>query len=62
MTTYEKTFAEISDMNPTHLETLAIEIHYTLNSLTLEDFKEVARMGEQMGAEALAEYHNAMVC
>ena len=61
MTVYEGIFAKISQMNPTHLETLAVAVLSTLDGLPMRAFQEIADLAQEHGAEWLAEFHADMV-
>lgn len=60
MTPYEAAIARYTDMNPTHVETLMLEHHRTLDALPSETFERFARMAEAMGAERLQRFHEAV--
>ena len=60
MTRYEAAFQRAApDLNPTHLETLALRMHRTLCHLDAAGFREIADTGRRMGAGALAHLHHA---
>ena len=62
MNAYQKMLADLApDMNPLHMETLAIAIGSTLNGMPHAFFADVAKLARQMGAERLAEFHAAEV-
>lgn len=47
------------DMNPLHMETLAIAIGSTLNGMPGAFFDDVAAIARRMGADRLADFHRA---
>lgn len=58
---YEKIFSEISDLNPTHLETLALKIHPTLNGISRARLIQIARFAETKGSVWLKTLHDSAV-
>lgn len=61
MTTYEAALhRHAPELNPTHLESLALGLHSTLNHLPDEAFREIAELARRMGPERLAEFHRGM--
>jgi hypothetical protein len=61
LTVYQRILAEFSDLNPLHLETLAYAVGSTLNGMPREFFRDIADLGEKMGAERLAEFHERSI-
>lgn len=45
------------ELNPLHMETLAISIGSTLNGMPGEFFDEIAALSRRMGPQRLAEWH-----
>jgi hypothetical protein len=61
MTCYEAILhRHAPEMNATHMETLALALHSTLNGLPDEAFREIAELARRMGADRLAEFHREM--
>jgi hypothetical protein len=61
MTCYETILRRHApEMNATHMESLAIGLHSTLNSLPDEAFREIAELARRMGADRLAAFHRGM--
>lgn len=61
-TIYQQALAKRApELNPLHMETLAISIGSTLNGMPPAFFDEIAALARQMGAERLADWHNREV-
>lgn len=61
MTHYQKVLHDIApDLDPLHMESLALAVGSTLNGMPKEFFADVANLARRMGAEKLAALHAGM--
>ena len=49
------------EMNPLHMESLALAVGSTLNGMPHEFFEDVAALARRMGADRLAQVHEGMI-
>lgn len=62
-TVYQRSLADRApELDPLHMETLAISIGSTLNGMPPAFFDEVAALARRMGPQALADWHRAETC
>ena len=58
MTPHQATFARLApELNPAHVENLAIMAGSTLDGMPREFFATIAALARKMGAERLQEWH-----
>ena len=58
MTPHQATFARLApELNPAHVENLAIIAGYTLDGMPREFFTAIVSLARKMGAERLQEWH-----
>ena len=58
---HQRTLAKLApEMDPAHMETLAIAVGSSLDGLPISFFREIADLARQMGAVRLAEFQARM--